>query len=197
MTRRTFEIVLIILGIILGSIASFTGTIIPTRVSVVTNQDTKVRIKQGGSYVSEIELGDLQYVPIHYNANNGVYYFSDTLSMDNLSENGALNEKFHNIYDISLTKYIDNAHLQVELVIEGSDEINGSLRALVKYKTETVILSQENPCAVFDTMVLSNEDQTIVIDIWYELEDPSCTIDNMNAAVGSNISLNLYANVVE
>lgn len=195
MTRRTFEIVLIILGIILGSIASFTGTIIPTRVSVVTNQDTKVRIKQGGSYVSEIELGDLQYVPIHYE--NGVYYFSDTLSMDNLSENGALNEKFHNTYDISLTKYIDNAHLQVELVIEGNDDINGSIRALVKYKTETVILSQENPCAVFDTMVLSNEDQTIVIDIWYELEDPSCTIDNMNAAVGSNISLNLYANVTE
>lgn len=195
MTRRTFEIVLIILGIILGSIASFTGTIIPARVSVVTNQDTKVRIKQGGSYVSEIELGDLQYVPIHYE--NGVYYFSDTLSMDNLSESGALNEKFHNTYDISLTKYIDNAHLQVELVIEGNDDINGSIRALVKYKTETVILSQENPSAVFDTMVLSNEDQTIVIDIWYELEDPSCTIDNMNAAVGSNISLNLYANVVE
>ena len=193
--RRTFEIILIILGLILGSMASLSGTIIPTRVSVITNQDTKVRIKQGGSYVSEIEIGAMEYIPIHYE--NGVFYFSDTLSMDNLKEEGALNEKFHNTYGISLTKYIDNAHLEVELAIEGEDAINDSIRAMVKYKTETVMLSKNSPSATFETMILSNEDQTISIDMWYELEDESCTIENMNAAEGSSISLNLYANVLE
>lgn len=193
--RRTFEIILIILGLILGSMASISGTIIPSRVSVTTNQDTKVRIKKGGSYESNIEVGAMEYLPVHYE--NGVFYFSDTLSMDNLSEQGALNEKFHNTYDISLTRGIDNAHLEVELVIEGEDAINDSIRAMVKYKTETVMLSKNSPSATFETMILSNEDQTISIDMWYELEDESCTIDNMNAAEGSSISLNLYANVVE
>ena len=193
--RRTFEIILIILGLILGSMASISGTIIPTRVSVITNQETQVRIKKGGSYETNIEVGAMEYIPIHYE--NGVFYFSDTLSMGNLKEEGALNEKFHNTYDISLTKYIDNAHLEVELAIEGEDAINDSIRAMVKYKTETVMLSKNSPSATFETMILSNEDQTIVIDIWYELEDPSCTIENMNAAEGSSISINLYANVIE
>lgn len=193
--RRTFEIILIILGLILGSMASISGTIIPTRVSVITNQETQVRIKKGGSYETNIEVGAMEYVPIHYE--NGVFYFSDTLSMDNLKEEGALNEKFHNTYDISLTRGIDNAHLEVELVIEGEDAINDSLRAMVKYKTETVMLSKNSPSATFETMILSNEDQTISIDMWYELADESCTIDNMNAAEGSSISINLYANVIE
>lgn len=193
--RRTFEIILIILGLILGSMASISGTIIPTRVSVITNQDTQVRIKKGGSYETNIEVGAMEYVPIHYE--NGVFYFSDTLSMDNLKEEGALNEKFHNTYDISLTRGIDNAHLEVELVIDGEDAINDSIRAMVKYKTETVMLSKNNPSATFETMILSTESQTISIDMWFELEDESCTIENMNAAEGSSISLNLYANVLE
>ena len=193
--RRTFEIILIILGLILGSMASISGTIIPTRVSVITNQETQVRIKKGGSYETNIEVGAMEYIPIHYE--NGVFYFSDTLSMDNLKEEGALNEKFHNTYDISLTRATDNAHLEVELVIEGEDAINDSIRAMVKYKTETVMLSNNSPSATFETMILSTESQTISIDMWYELEDESCTIENMNAAEGSSISINLYANVLE
>ena len=49
----------------------------------------------------------------------------------------------------------------------------------------------------FETMILSKEDQTISIDMWFKLADESCTIENMNAAEGSSISINLYAKVVE
>lgn len=193
--RRTFEIILIVLGIILGSIAQLSGTIIPSRISVITNQDTKIQIKKGGSYVSNIELGAMEYLPVHFE--NGVFYFSNTMEMDNLSEDGALNERFQTTYDISLTRATDNAHLEVELEIDGEDAVNDSIRARVKYKTEEIILSKLNPSGTFDTMLLTTEPQTIIVSIWYELEDESCTIENINAAEGSNISLNLYANVTE
>lgn len=191
--RKVFEIVLIIVGLILGSLANIHGNVIPTRVNVVTNQDVQIKIKQGGSKVSEIELGDLDILPIHYE--DGKFYHSDTLSMDDLTQ-GDNGNFFQNTYDVSLTKQIDNAYLQVEFNVEGEDAINDALRLRVKYLTNEWVLSKGESIIV-DSNKMTTSDMSIVLTLWYELSDPSCTIENINAATGSSYSIDLYAYVSE
>lgn len=193
MTRKVFEIILVIVGLILGSLASIHGEVIPNRVNVVTNQDTQIRIKDGGQLVSDVEVGNLDILPIHYE--NGIFYWSDTLSMDDLVQGDGGNY-LQKIYDISLTKYIDNAYLQVEFTVDGEDAINEALRLRVKYLTNEWVLSP-GESILMDKEALSTTAITVILTMWYELSDESCTIDNMNAATGSNYSINLYANVVE
>lgn len=191
--RKVFEIVLIIVGLILGSLANIHGNVIPTRVNVVTNQDVQIKIKQGGSKVSDIELGDLDILPIHYE--DGKFYHSDTLSMDDLIQ-GDNGNFFQNTYDVSLTKQIDNAYLQVEFNVEGGDAINDALRLRVKYLTDEWVL-RNGESIVVDKNALTTGDMSIVLTMWYELSDSSCTIENINAATGSSYSIDLYAYVTE
>lgn len=193
MTRKVFEIILIIVGLILGSLASIHGEVIPNRVNVVTNQDTQIRIKDGSQLVSDVEVGNLDILPIHYE--DGIFYHSDTLSMDDLVQ-GDNGNYFQKNYGISLTRYIDNAYLQVEFTVDGEDAINEALRLRVKYLTNEWVLSP-GESILMDKETLSTTAITVILTMWYELSDESCTIDNMNAATGSNYSINLYANVVE
>lgn len=193
MTRKVFEIILIIVGLILGSLASIHGEVIPNRVNVVTNQDVQIRIKDGSQLVSDVEVGNLDILPIHYE--DGIFYHSDTLSMDDLVQ-GDGDNYFQKSYGISLTKYIDNAYLQVEFTVDGDDAINEALRLRVKYLTNEWVLSP-GESILMDKEALSTTAITVILTMWYELSDESCTIDNMNAATGSNYSINLYANVVE
>lgn len=193
MTRKVFEIILIIVGLILGSLASIHGEVIPNRVNVVTNQDTQIRIKDGSQLVSDVEVGNLDILPIHYE--DGIFYHSDTLSMDDLVQGDGGNF-FQKSYGISLTKYIDNAYLQVEFTVDGEDAINDALRLRVKYLTNEWVLSP-GESILMDKEALSTTAITVILTMWYELSDESCTIDNMNAANGSNYSINLYAYVTE
>lgn len=191
--RKVFEIVLIIVGLILGSLANIHGNVIPTRVNVVTNQDVQIKIKQGGSKVSDIELGDLDILPIHYE--DGKFYHSDTLSMNDLIQ-GDNGNFFQNTYDVSLTKQIDNAYLQVDFNVDGEDAINDALRLRVKYLTDEWVL-RNGESIVVDKNALTTGDMSVVLTMWYELSDPSCTIENINAASGSEYRIELYANVSE
>lgn len=193
MSRKVFEIVLVIVGIILGSLASLHGNIIPTSVKVITNQDVQVKIKQNGAKVSDIEIGDLDILPIHYE--DGKYYYSATLSMDDLVQ-GHNGNYYQNVYDVSLTKQTDNAYLQVEFNVEGEDAINDALRLRVKYLTNEWVLSKGESIIV-DSNKMTTSDMSIVLTLWYELSDPSCTIENINAATGSSYSIDLYAYVTE
>lgn len=193
MSRKVFEIVLVIVGIILGSLASLHGNIIPTSVKVITNQDVQVKVKQNGAKVSDIEIGDLDILPIHYE--DGKYYYSATLSMDDLVQ-GHNGNYFQNVYDVSLTKQTDNAYLQVEFNVEGEDAINDALRLRVKYLTNEWVLSKGESIIV-DSNKMTTSDMSIVLTLWYELSDPSCTIENINAATGSSYSIDLYAYVTE
>lgn len=193
MSRKVFEIVLVIVGIILGSLASLHGNIIPTSVKVITNQDVQVKIKQNGAKVSDIEIGDLDILPIHYE--DGKYYYSATLSMDDLVQ-GHNGNYYQNVYDVSLTKQTDNAYLQVEFNVEGEDAINDALRLRVKYLTNEWVLSKGESIIV-DSNKMTTSDMSIVLTLWYELSDPSCTIENINAATGSSYSIDLYAYVSE
>lgn len=63
MKRKVFEIVLVIAGLIIGSLATIHGKVIPTKISVISNQDTKILIKSGGQKVREIEINDLDILP--------------------------------------------------------------------------------------------------------------------------------------
>lgn len=196
MTRKTFEIVLVILGIILGSLATINTSIVPTRVTVTTNQDAKVRIKNGGSYVDTINFTGKSTLPIHQE--NGVFYYSSTLSMDDLVS-GTSDSSENYIYyssEISVDKAIDNAYLQIDMEVTGDDAMNGALRIMAECGKLRYTLSVDEPSVVTD-IALATTGKVVTFYIYYELDDADCTIDNINAAEGADVSIKLYANVIE
>ncbi len=57
MTRKLFQIVIVLLGLISTSLATLTGSIVPTRVEYVTNQDVKIDLlNTSGNAVSTLSM---------------------------------------------------------------------------------------------------------------------------------------------
>ena len=184
--KKAFEIILIIVGIILGSVARINTTLTPQRVIVSTNEDVNV--------VSSINWNGYEFLPVHQD--NGVLYFSPTLSMDDLVSDSRASENYwFNNFSYRINKKVDNCYLTVGLVAEGEDAIKDSIRLMVQYGKDIYVVK---PGETVDTNIpLDTTKKAIQCSVYYELEDPSCTIDNINAAQGTSISLEFYANVTE
>lgn len=194
--RKTFTITTTILGLILASMITFTGSVVPTRIVIQDNSTTLQIVKSAQKY-STISIGSKSMLPLHYDGNK--FYYSPTISMDNLEYDSTIineNRILFNDYNIGLSKYIDNAHLQATLELSGEDEMNKALRCMIVYDNEKKIVSLENNDIIFDG-TLDSTDKTIQIYVWYELEDESVTIENINNAEGTDITLKLYAYVKE
>ena len=195
-TRKTITITLTVLGLILGSMATIKTSAIPTRINVQSNEDVKILINNGGSQVSSVNFKSASMLPLH--ENNGILYFSPSLSLDDLVNDNRVSENYiYGSYEFVLNKATDNCYLQVEMVLDGEDEVNSALRCMVEFKNQHYILSPESPTALITTAKLSKTPIAPIFYIWYELADESCTIENLNAAEGVNITLNLYAYITE
>lgn len=192
--KKAFEIILIIVGLILGSVARINTTLTPQRVIVSTNEDVKVEIWDGAKFVSSIDLNGYEFLPVHQD--NGVFYFSPTLSMDDLVSDSRASENYwFNNFSYRINKSVDNCYLTVGLVTEGEDAIKDSIRLMVQYGKDIYVVK---PGETVDTNIpLDTTKKAIQCSVYYELEDPSCTIENINAAQGTSISLEFYANVRE
>lgn len=191
--KKTFEIILIIAGLILGSLASITTTMTATQVIVTTNQDTKVKIKEDGNLVSKVTVPGKSMLPVH-NKNNNMMY-SPTLSVDNLTGYDNGDNYIAKSYDVSIDKDIENAHLQVELILS-EDTMTGTVRALVNYGGEIHILSAQDNIVTFENTI-TTKSKAFGFTLYYEMEDESCTIENINASTGVDVEVNLYAYVTE
>lgn len=197
MTRKLFQIVIVLLGLITTSLATLTGTIVPTRVEYVTNQDVKIDLLNvSGNAVSTLSMPSKSVLPLHY---DNVFYFSPTLSMDDLSTDNSNKQLSDNkivvTQNMKLDKETDNAYLEVEFVVKGNDAINDSLRCLIVRGTEKHLLNPNE--RILTDIKLTTSPIPVEFTVFYELDCESTTIDNINNAEGADITLNLYVNVKE
>lgn len=197
MTRKLFQIVIVLLGLISTSLATLTGSIVPTRVEYVTNQDVKIDLlNTSGNAVSTLSMPNKSVLPLHY---DNKFYFSPTLSMDDLSTDNTNKEltdnKINAVQNIRLDKETDNAYLEVEFVVKGNDAINESLRCLIVRGTEKHLLKPNEKIST--DIKLSTSPIPIEYTVFYELDCESTTIENINNAEGADIEIKLYVNVKE
>lgn len=163
--KKAFEIILIIVGIILGSVARINTTLTPQRVIVSTNEDVKVEIWDGAKFVSSIDLNGYEFLPVHQD--NGVFYFSPTLSMDDLVSDARASENYwFNNFSYRINKSVDNCYLTVGLVAEGEDAIKDSIRLMVQYGKDIYVVK---PGETVDTNIPL--DTTKKALNWLTLED--------------------------
>ena len=92
-----------------------------------------------------------------------------------------------------LDKDIANAHLQVDIEV-GEDSLQNAARVLVNYAGEKKVLSASENSVVFDSL-LTTATKTLGVTFYYEME--ACTIDEINASTNTDVTVKLYANVVE
>ena len=191
MNRGTYTITLILTGLLLGSLATIRTSIVPTRIQVVSNE-TEVRLSNSSTQAtSSVEIEGKSLLPLHYD--NGRFYFSETLSMDNLVQTDDETNRLKGGFNVSLTEQISNAKIKAELVLDGEDEVNSAIRVKLDYGQETVVLSQENSEHIFSAY--HTQTKQMFYNIWYELEDENCTIENLNDAEGTDITIKLYVYV--
>lgn len=194
MNRGTYTIILLITGLLLGSLATITTSVVPTRIQVVSNEDAQVKVNNSATpTTSNAVIPGKSMLPIHQE--NGRFYFSDTLSMDNLVETSDETNRIKGGFNITLTKDVENAKLKVVMEASGDDEVNNALRAKLDIGQETTVLSLDHNEYVFNVRLSTTQVQQMFYNIFYELEDESCTIENLNNAEGSDITLKLYAYV--
>lgn len=195
MTRTLFEIVIILLGLIVGSLATIDIGVIPTQISYITNQDAHVVIKgAGGSYFSTSFKNTMSLLPVH--EENGRFYFSSTLSTDDLEEITDFSNYQYYSSELKLDKATDNAYLQVDVDFEGTDEANKALKVLFRCDNKDYYLDTETPSVITDVL-LTTKPKAFNVYVWYELTDEDCTVDNLNAATGTNVKVEMYAYVKE
>lgn len=197
MTKKLFEIVLVLLGLITGSLATIRTSIVPTQVSVVSNQDVKIQIDNGGQPLTSVKMTGGSFLPIH--EEKGKFYFSPTLDMNDLVSDSRVNENYAMMNRaIYIDNDIDNCYLQAELVIEGDDELNNAIRVMINDQYKKYYLSKENPVVLCDGKMLTSKNRSSTsFYLWYELSDESITIDNINNGQGAEVTINLYAYVKE
>jgi len=197
LTRKLFKIVITLTGLIIGSLASINTQMIPTRIQVVSNENVHLVLKDNGNNVSSVNVSGMSLLPIH--VDNTGYYFSPTLSMDDLSKTDVRvseNYIFKSV-DARLDTQTDNAYLQAELLINGEDKVNKAIRCQLRIGTNYYYLSQDEPICLTDVLLSDTKDTTIKASFYYELEDETCTIENLNNANGSDVELKLYVYVKE
>lgn len=195
MLKKTFEIILIIVGLILGSVVTMKTHLTPAHIEVKTNQDVKVVIKDGDKVVNDIEFAGISMFPIHMKG--GGFLFSPTLSMEDLIIDARVNEnRITKYYNISTDKDVDNCYLYAELELSGEDELNNAVRVTIQQGKNIYTVKQGEPI-LMDAFQLTTKDRYLCFDFYYELEDPSCTIDNINNATGTDVTLKLYGYVTE
>lgn len=193
--KKTFEIILIIVGLILGSMARINTHLTPAHIDVKTNQDVRVLIKDNDKQVNEIEFEGISMIPIHMTG--GAFLFSPTLSMDDLISDARVNEnRITKYYNISVDKDVDNCYLYAELELSGEDELNNAVRVTIQQGKNIYTVKHGEPI-LMDAFQLTTKDRYLCFDFYYELEDPSCTIDNINNATGTDVTLKLYGYVTE
>lgn len=196
MTKKTFEIVVVLVGLILGSLATINTSMTATQIVYTSNQDVKVEIVNGNSVITQANIQGKSLLPLHYE--NGVFYFSPTLSLDDLVSDNRVSENYiFSNKTLKASKNVDNCYLQVELVIAGEDEINEAIRLLVKIGQDSYVLSKDNPTALTNLLLTTNNSISSQFTLWYELADESITVDNLNNSEGADIQINLYAYVEE
>lgn len=195
MLKRTITITIIVLGLILGSVARLDTTMVGTKVNYFSTEDVKVYINDGDNKkLGTLTLADGDLIPCHFDGNN--FYKSATLTMDDLK---SITDQYAYYYitktvEVYTSKTIDNTYLQAELVVEGEDELNGAIRAIVKTdNNKKYVMSQESPTALVTDIKLTSTPKSYIFYFYYELEDENVTIENLNASTGANVSLNLYA----
>ena len=197
LTRKLFKIVITLTGLIIGSLASINTQMIPTRIQVVSNEEVKLVLKDNGNNVSGVNVSGMSLLPIH--VDNTGYYFSPTLTMDDLSKTDVRvseNYIFKSV-DARLDTQTDNAYLQAELLINGEDTVNKAIRCQLRIGNYYYYLSQDEPICLTDVLLSNTKDTTIKASFYYELEDETCTIENLNNANGSDVELKLYVYVKE
>lgn len=194
MTRKLFEIVIVLTGLILGSLATLHTSVVPTQVSYTTNQNVKVLFENSPAPLSELTKAGKSMLPLH--EENGQFKFSPTLTVGDYNDDIPDENLFFNTQKVKISDNIDNCYLQAELELTGEDEMNKALRAMLMIGNDRYYLSLDNP-SVLTNLLLSKTAQTIKFYIWYELDDPNCTIENINAAQGSDVDINLYGYVTE
>lgn len=192
MKRKIFEIVLVIVGLILGSMANISSHFTAMQISVVTNQDAKVVIKENGQFVNDVTIEGKEMLPVHLNNDNMLCY-SPTLSTDNITSLDNGDNYIFKQYDIKLDKDIEKAHLQVDIELN-EDSLKGAVKVMVRYKDEIHLLDAENNSVVFDGLLTTQTGQ-LGVTFYYEMTE--CTIDEINASTGTDVNVKLYANVVE
>lgn len=194
--KKAIDIVIIIVGIVLTSVMTINTRISPVKVNVISNEDVKIVLKENGEEVSNIEIPNKEMLPVH---NQGGYlWYSPTLSMDDLVTTGSLvsANSITQTYDILLNKETENVVLEAHLIITGDDALNKAVRVQVQQGTKRYVLSQDNPEVITD-VALTTTGKALQIKIYYEMEDESCTFENINAAEGCDIQLELYAHITE
>lgn len=194
MTRTLFQIVLVLVGLIIGSLASISTNMIPSRVEVISNQDVHVKFYNMGSFLSSVTMNSGSILPVHYTGT--AFYFSPTLSMDDLTKDGATDNTITSVRQVMIDKATENAYLQCQLEITGDDAVNDAIRVAVISGTHRYLLSPDEPTVLTDVK-LGTSAISVQFVFFYELDDESITIDNINNAEGSNVKVNLYVNVQE
>lgn len=195
MTRNTYTVTIVLLGLLLGSMLTINTSVVPTRVNVNSN-NTQVVVKQGTQKLSEISFVGKSILPVHFDGYN--HYYSPTLDKNGTDYETGANASSNVInqsYDVGISKTVENAYLQVDLELT-EDVMNNSLRVMITFRNETHILKAEEPSALFNKKLDTNC-LNFNIKIWYELEDSNTTIDNINASNGTEITLKAYANIKE
>lgn len=197
MTRKLFEIVIVLLGCILGSLATLTTSIVPTQISVINNNEVQVRFWNNGDPSTTVDITGKSMLPLH--EADGKFYFSPTLSMEDLNTDAdKIAENLLTVKkDVNTDKTIQNVCLQVDLELSGNDEANKCVRAYVKNGSNIYYLSYDEPSVVCYNISLTKSAREIEFGLWYELDNEYCTIDNLNSATGSDVQFKLYAYVVE
>lgn len=190
--KKTFEIILIIAGLILGSMATISTTMVATQVIVKTNQDAKIEILENGNKVNKVTIEGKSMLPLHLNSSQMLCY-SPTLDVNNITTLDNGDNYIFKQYDINLDKDIANAHLQVDIEV-GEDSLQNAARVLVNYAGEKKVLSASENSVVFDSL-LTTATKTLGVTFYYEME--ACTIDEINASTNTDVTVKLYANVVE
>lgn len=194
MTRNLFEIVLILVGLIAGSLASIDIGVIPTEIAYITNQDAHVLVKNGGAYISTAYKNAQSMLPVH--EENRKFYFSPTLELDNLEE--ITDYSNYQMYgsELKLDKETENAYLQVDIEYETEDEANKALKVLFRCDGKDYYLDDETMSVLTD-VPLTTKAKVFNVYVWYELTDPDCSVDVLNASQGTNVKVKLYAYVKE
>lgn len=194
MNRGTYTVVLLITGLLLGSLATISTSVVPTRIEVVSNEDTRVVVSNSSTQAtSSVTVPGKSMLPLHQE--NGRFYFSENLSMDSLVQTDDETNRIKGAYNVTLSKDTNNAKLKTVLEISGEDEVNNAIRVKVDVGQETAILSLANSEHTFNAVLSKTQAKQLFYNIYYELEDESCTIENLNNAEGSDITLKLYAYV--
>lgn len=193
--RTIFTI--IIAGMLLGAQAIMSTSVKPVQV-VSGSGDVDIKVAKSGysTQYSELELSGKCLTPVHYDVSTNKWYYSNILSMESTTEY-TLNQMKDYImwgdYEFS-TESKNDAYVRLELVLDGNDELNKALRVKISGPyLGTYVLSSENNVIDTESYINSDRKQPVTIYIWYELEDESCTIDNINAANGTNIQIKVGA----